>query len=35
MYDVEDEKKEQMYRELKVIRAERHRENESVESKVK
>ena len=29
-YDVEGEKKEQMYRELEVIRAERHSENEAV-----
>ena len=29
-YDVEGEKKEQMYRELEVIRAERHKENESL-----
>ena len=29
-YDIEGEKKEQMYRELDVIRAERHKENESV-----
>lgn len=28
-YDIEGEKKEQMYRELKVIREERHRENET------
>lgn len=29
-YDIEGEKKEQMYRELEVIRAERHRENEAL-----
>ena len=29
-YDIEGEKKEQMYRELEVIRAERHSENEAV-----
>ncbi|MBQ1553129.1 MAG: hypothetical protein IIZ66_06235, partial [Clostridia bacterium] len=29
-YDVEGEKKEQMYRELAVMRAERHKENEAV-----
>lgn len=29
-YDVEGEKKEQMYRELEVIRAERHKENEAI-----
>ena len=29
-YDVEGEKKEQMYRELEQIRAERHKENENV-----
>ncbi len=29
-YDVEGEKKEQMYRELEVIRAERHEENETL-----
>ena len=28
-YDIEGEKKEQMYRELEVIRAERHKENET------
>ena len=33
MYDVEGEKKEQMYRELEVMRAERHKENEAVSSK--
>lgn len=33
-YDIEGEKKEQMYRELDVIRAERHKENESVENSV-
>ncbi len=30
MYDIEGEKKEQMYRELEVIRQERHKENEAV-----
>lgn len=29
-YDIEGEKKEQMYRELEVMRAERHKENEAV-----
>ena len=29
-YDIEGEKKEQMYRELEVMRAERHEENESI-----
>ncbi len=29
-YDVEGDKKEQMYRELEEIRAERHKENESI-----
>lgn len=33
MYDIEGEKKEQMYRELEIMRAERHDENESVSSK--
>ena len=32
MYDIEGEKKEQMYRELEVMRAERHNENEAVSS---
>ena len=32
MYDIEGEKKEQMYRELEVMRAERHSENEAVSS---
>lgn len=32
MYDIEGEKKEQMYCELEVMRAERHKENESVAS---
>ncbi len=31
-YDIEGEKKEQMYRELEVIRAERHKENETIEA---
>lgn len=31
-YDIEGEKKEQMYRELEIMRAERHNENESVSS---
>lgn len=31
-YDVEGEKKEQMYRELEEIRAERHKENEAIEA---
>jgi Na+/melibiose symporter-like transporter len=31
-YDIEGDKKEQMYRELEVIRAERHKENEAIES---
>ncbi len=31
MYDIEGEKKEQMYRELEVMREERHRENEAIE----
>lgn len=30
MYDIEGEKKEQMYRELEVMRQERHKENEAV-----
>ena len=30
MYDVEGEKKEQMYRDLEVMRAERHEENEAI-----
>ncbi len=30
MYDIEGEKKEQMYRELEIMREERHRENETV-----
>ena len=29
-YDVEGEKQEQMYRELAVMREERHKENETV-----
>ena len=29
-YDIEGEKKEQMYRELEIIRAERHKENEAL-----
>ena len=29
-YDIEGEKKEQMYRELEVMRAERHEENEAI-----
>ena len=29
-YDIEGEKKEQMYRELEVMRAERHEENETI-----
>ena len=33
MYDIEGEKKEQMYRELEIMRQERHKENESVSSK--
>lgn len=32
MYDVEGEKKEQMYRELEAIREERHKENEEIEA---
>ncbi len=32
-YDIEGEKKEQMYRELEVIRAERHEENEFIANK--
>lgn len=32
MYDVEGEKKEQMYRDLEVMRAERHKENEEIEA---
>lgn len=32
MYDVEGEKKEQMYRELEVMREERHKENIEIES---
>ncbi len=32
-YNIEGEKKEQMYRELEVIRAERHKENEATEAK--
>lgn len=31
LYDVEGEKKEQMYRELEIIRAERHKENEEID----
>ena len=31
-YDIEGEKKEQMYRELEVIRAERHKENEAIKT---
>ena len=30
MYDVEGEKKEQMYRDLEVMRSERHEENEAI-----
>ena len=33
MYDIEGEKKEQMYRELEIIRQERHEENEAIASK--
>ena len=32
MYDIEGEKKDRMYRELEVMREERHRENEAVEA---
>ena len=32
-YDIEGEKKEQMYRELDIIRAKRHEENLAVEEK--
>ncbi len=32
MYDVEGQKKEQMYAELEVMRAERHKENEAIEA---
>ncbi len=35
LYDIEGEKKEQMYCELEVMRAERHKENEEVEAAAK
>ncbi len=34
-YDIEGEKKEKMYRELEVIRAERHKENEAMQALAK
>ena len=34
-YDVEGEKKEQMYHELEAIRAERHEENVTIENNAK
>jgi hypothetical protein len=33
-YDVEGEKKELMYRELEIMRAKRHEENETLEQKI-